>query len=272
MEREIIEAEEKEKAEYGAPYEIVEKFLPFEIALKSVEEVEDGDAYLFIKLCKDKLCYDHSLGEFYVWQGHYWEIDKVNSALAMTGDVIAVYDHYFQECSNKSSDALLAERLEESKRYAKYAEKFRSQINKLHCLNRKEHVLKLARAGNDSLGVSGENWDKIPMLLGCKNGTIELNTGIFRIGRQEDYIRTVCPTEFKGLDEIPALWEKMLDEIFEGNIDLINYIQKLFGYGITGLTTEHFFTIFYGGGRNGKGNILETIKFVLGELDRKSVV
>ena len=53
-------------------------------------------------------------------------------------------------------------------------------------------------------------------------------------------------------------------------VDLIDYIQRLFGYALTGLKEEHVLPILWGEGRNGKGTFLETLKLVMGDLAHKT--
>src|SRR5215471_16903960 len=48
---------------------------------------------------------------------------------------------------------------------------------------------------------------------------------------------------------------------------VVAFLQRLLGYGITGTTNHHVFTILYGEeGRNGKDTLLDTLKDVLGPL------
>ena len=46
---------------------------------------------------------------------------------------------------------------------------------------------------------------------------------------------------------------------------MIAFIHRLFGYAITGHTTEHRLPIFWGEGRNGKTTLFETVRNVLGD-------
>ena len=64
--------------------------------------------------------------------------------------------------------------------------------------------------------------------------------------------------------------EKFLFEIFQEDKDLTDYIQRLFGYSITGKTTEHILPILWGQGRNGKGTLLEILQYVLGPRQGQS--
>ena len=141
----------------------------------------------------------------------------------------------------------------------------------LQSAKRRENVLKLASVdwsgqGYKSLAITGNEWDADPMVLGCKNGVINLITGELRPGKPEDYIKTIAPTEWKGIDEPAPTWERFLKEIFNNNTKSIDYIQRLFGYAITGKVTEHRFPILFGSGRNGKGTLLETMSYLLGYL------
>lgn len=141
----------------------------------------------------------------------------------------------------------------------------------LQTVARKEYVLKLARTGENSLAIRGDEWDKQDMLLAVQNGVIDLKTGELRPGRPDDYIKTPAPCHYQGLDSPAPTWERILSEIFDGYSDLVKYVQRLLGYGITGKSNHHILPIFWGPqGRNGKGTILETLKFILGELIHKT--
>jgi putative DNA primase/helicase len=61
---------------------------------------------------------------------------------------------------------------------------------------------------------------------------------------------------------------QFLNKIFNGDQDLIDYLQKFFGYILTGLTTEHAMLFFHGAGANGKSVLVSTIAGILGEYHR----
>ncbi|MFH1885208.1 MAG: phage/plasmid primase, P4 family [Pseudomonadota bacterium] len=136
-------------------------------------------------------------------------------------------------------------------------------------LNRRKKradVLYLAACGADSLGIIGKEWDADPWLLGVKNGVLGLRTGDLRPGRPEDYIRSAAPVEWEGLDAKAPAWDRFLETTFARDFDLIFYLQRLFGYGITGSTQEHVLPVLWGEGRNGKSTFLEVLGAVLGQL------
>jgi putative DNA primase/helicase len=118
-------------------------------------------------------------------------------------------------------------------------------------------VLALARAGDAGLSTAGDSWDMNPMLLACQNAVVDLTTGQGRAGQPGDMIKTVAPVEWRGLDAPCTLWEKAIKDIFPQ--DVIDYVQKIMGYSITGRITHHFLVICHGAGSNGKSLFFETL-------------
>ena len=232
---------------------------------------QDGDAELFIQLHYNKYCFDHAACNWYAWAENYWELDTVENSMLAVREVI---DIYTDEVRRQTELRILAEESnneEAAKEAQGHIETLHKKIHSLRSLVWKKHVRELARNGRGSLGISGSEWDRDPYLLGCKNGVVDLRSGNFQPGKQKDYIRTIAPVEWRGIDEKCPLWEKTLSEIFQEDRDLISYIQRLFGYGITGSTELHILPIFWGIGRNGKGTILEFLKSeVLGEFAHKA--
>jgi putative DNA primase/helicase len=126
--------------------------------------------------------------------------------------------------------------------------------------------VKYSRKIPNPLSISGDVFDSKPMLLACKNGVIDLKTGKFRPGRQEDYISKASPIEWKGFDYPAPLWEKFKKEIQDNDKEMIDFVERLLGYSITGSIDEHIFPVFQGRGRNGKGAIVKVLRHVLGPL------
>ncbi len=60
-------------------------------------------------------------------------------------------------------------------------------------------------------------------------------------------------------------WLQFLDEIIEGDRELQAYLQRFFGYCLTGSTREHALLFLHGPGANGKSVLLQSIAGVLGD-------
>ncbi len=259
-----LEVLRQEELQFNIKEEI-EPFSENEI-YKAMQSQQDGDAWLFTQIYKDQLCYDHAAGKWYEWKGHYWGEDKIKEIIPKIDAVIDIYAKEASKWAWRARTEAEEGNKKEMDRAQKKEREFLKKIAVLQKENWKKDVLELATAGKRSLGIVGEEWDLDPWVLGWVNGVIDLQTGKFRDGKQSDYIKTICPTEWKGLNEPCLIWERFLKEIFNNDLPLISFVQRLFGYAITGLTTDHILPILWGQGWNGKGTLLETIAHTLGPL------
>jgi len=234
--------------------------------LAALKGNEDGDCWLLVNLQRNKFCYDHSASQWYRWDRNYWEKDRIEEVLASIDSVVNVYaaeaarQSHARINATKNGDETGASKAE------KFERELLTRIHNIQSLHRKKNILRLAAAGEKSLGISGEEWDLDPYLLACKNGIIDLQTGEFRPGKPEDYIKTFAPTEWKGLECPSPSWEKFLMEVFDEEKELAEFMHRLLGYAISGLAVEHTISILYGEGRNGKGTLIEVLNDVLGDL------
>ncbi len=106
--------------------------------------------------------------------------------------------------------------------------------------------------------------DANPHLLGAPGGVIELVTGEFRPGRPEDLVSRVIGTRYNPNAKCPTFL-RFLDDITLDRKDLAQFFQEVFGYFLSGLTTEHAFFIFLGKGANGKSTIVELFTKLMGD-------
>jgi putative DNA primase/helicase len=124
--------------------------------------------------------------------------------------------------------------------------------------NRRRLMDLLAMAASaETIAVTGDDWDTAPMLYGVQNGVLDLETGQLRTGRLSDNVTKVAPVTFDTTAQCRR-FQQFVVEVF-GEDDVIAYVQRIFGYTLTGLTTEQAFWIFWGTGSNGKSTLLEVV-------------
>lgn len=239
--------------------------------LAAFHENEDGDAKLFKAINADKFLFDHSANKWYYWNDHYWRIDKVKQVMNKIQEIIAAYKEEAKIQKNNSEVYEEAGDKKQAKELEAISKKLFGRVHDLQTLNRKKSIMELVTMGVNSLGDPGEKWDSNPLILGCKNGVIDLTTGMLRPGLPSDMIKTVSPIPYPGISEPCPTWLQFLRDISDDNEEVVLYLQRLLGYGITGFATEAVHPVLWGAkGRNGKTTMLETIKFVLGELAYKA--
>ena len=131
---------------------------------------------------------------------------------------------------------------------------------------RLEATLRLART-EYPIADAGSDWDADPLLLGVRNGVVDLRTGNLRAGERSDKITLQAGVAFDP-EAVAPRWERFLGEIFEGDRDRIDYVQKCVGYSLTGNVSEQCVFICFGEGANGKSTLLDAIAHVLGDYAR----
>jgi putative DNA primase/helicase len=236
-------------------------------------ENSKGDATLYAAMFRDKFVYCKGMQEWFMWDGHHWTLDIMDRSSIAVEDVAKKYlDEYWSTSKEISSMAAGGAEKDELKKLHNKCEKLTERVRQLRGPNRRTQCLSFVHTINDSLAISGDEFDQKPMLFQCANGVIDLETGRLRPGRPGDYLSASSPIEYHGIDDQPELWIKALCEIYncsgpDDNREMVDFIQRLLGYAITGFSHEKIFPIFYGkSGWNGRSLILETVKTIMGTL------
>lgn len=105
--------------------------------------------------------------------------------------------------------------------------------------------------------------DADPYVLGAENGILDLRTGALLPARPEILVTKRGGTPYIPEAECPT-WLACLERILP-NADARNYMQRVTGYLLTGLTDEQCFFFLYGNGANGKSTVAEVIRMLLGD-------
>ncbi len=265
-------------------YQLVPKEVPTSRVLTYLGENEYGDARFFAEVFAGQVCYDHTEKEWYLWNGHYWKQDATGKVRKLVAGVLGTL--YLRAAADLNTEqaeldlkvqALISQGVKDDGEAGSLKDRLKVLTSQVTALRSRAHALRAAKRMNSVLtfvqaemGITSEIWDTSPWILAVPNGVLDLHSGEYREGEPSDYIRTVCPTEWADLDTPSPRFEQFLQEVFEDKPDrdtLIAFLQRLLGYGITGLTVHHLFPIFYGEeGRNGKDTLLDTLKSVLGPL------
>ena len=101
-------------------------------------------------------------------------------------------------------------------------------------------------------------------LLNCPDGTYDLRQGL--AGRKDhdpDDLITKIMTYAPG-DEGKDLWLAAVNTTFQGDAELIEYVQKIVGLGAIGEVYQEAIIIAYGDGSNGKSTFWNTIAGAMG--------
>lgn len=228
---------------------------------------EYGDGLLFAYIHKEQYVFNVDSNEWLKWQGHYWQRDGLSTVLASVENVVVQYgmllkyiESEIHKALQESNKAAVASLEEERKKVIK-------RIDKLHTDKGRKAALEFAKYNQSCpLALEGDKFDSDPDLLACENGVLDLRTGAFARGRQEQYITKHCPVHWEGIDKKCPYFEKFISEVLEDNRQKIDYMQMVLGYGLTGHAVEHKFFALTGLGQNGKGVLAEILQGLAGDL------
>ncbi|MBI2868378.1 MAG: hypothetical protein HYX96_00940 [Chloroflexi bacterium] len=112
--------------------------------------------------------------------------------------------------------------------------------------------------------VDPTEFDRDPTLFNVANGTINLRTQQLLPHNRANRLSKRSAVVFDPAADC-RLWTAFLNRIFEGNEDLIEFVQRVFGYCLTGLITEQVIFILYGIGANGKSTLLHILRSLGGD-------
>lgn len=112
-----------------------------------------------------------------------------------------------------------------------------------------------------------DEFDACPWLFYCQNGALDMRTGELRPVQASDYLMSQSSVVYDPTAEAPG-WAKFISEIFENNADpqaMIDFMQEVFGYSISGSINEQVLFLHSGDGCNGKSKLLAALAAIAGD-------
>ncbi|MEV7402861.1 phage/plasmid primase, P4 family [Streptomyces sp. NPDC091267] len=201
---------------------------------KRYGETHAINAYALVAWTDGRIKFATGLG-FFVWNGRTWdksatkvrqEVHRMGAALALAGETAAAKGFL----NTTGIDSLMTE--------------LRSV---------------------PSVHVEADAFDAKPHLLSFRNGVVDLRSGRLRAHDKNDMLTVSLPVDYDPTAKAPR-WEQFLTEIFPGMPDLVDYMRRLTGYGITGDTSEQCFAVLHGKGANGKSVFTDVLTTVFGPI------
>jgi putative DNA primase/helicase len=204
---------------------------------------EDALALLLADIHADKLRYIAKWHQWMRFDGKKWGIDETASVFSMARLVC-------REAATRVNKPKEAKAL---------------------ASNRTKAAVVTLASDDRRLAATADQWDMDPWLLNTPGGVVELQTGRMREHRPEDYMTKITAVAPDGQCPTP-LWSKFLKTVTANNKELADYLQLVFGYGLTGCVDEHQLWFFFGLGRNGKGVLMRTVAGILDEYHQTAAI
>jgi putative DNA primase/helicase len=215
----------------------------------------------------------------------YSNAERLAKSIAETGRTRFVPGRGFLEWNGyryaEAGDRILREAAEQARQLftlaANYAdEKARIAVFKhANTSLRSDRLQAAVKLASSLAGVKmdAKYCDSQPHYLGVRNGIVDLRNSRFATDFERspegapfsgDFITLQAGTDF-NLDAQCPLWWRFLEDVFDGDENLIDYVQRAVGYALSGHTSEHVLFFLHGSGANGKSVFVNTLKELFGD-------
>ena len=187
---------------------------------------------------------------WYVFNGSYWEEDNGGKIHQLTD---AMVESIKKETVEVPKDADENEAQAIKKEFKKFVKHSRSNSAKKAVIDELKH----------RVPVNPDQFDRDKTLFNTANGFIDLASGELHDHDIKKLFSKESNSEYSDTASCDE-WLRFLDQVFDHDQSLIDYVQKAIGYSMTGSIKEQLMFILYGNGRNGKSVFLETISNIFG--------
>jgi putative DNA primase/helicase len=122
----------------------------------------------------------------------------------------------------------------------------------------------LVSLSRDALNVDKRVIDTARNLVGFGDGTVfDLNTMATAVNSKYFVTKTIGPA-YDPEARCPH-WESFLDRIFEGDRDVVSFVQRAVGYTLSGDVGEQCLFLLVGSGANGKSTFINALNQLFGD-------
>ncbi len=240
------------------------------------EYTDLGNAKRWIDLFSKHHLKIPELGEWYFWNGVLWVQD-------IHGKVISETINQFLDSLKAESDEIAAEHArlkslteaspEENNNNAEAAAHSIEALEALYKACTKWYKACQSKGRIDSLlslasklgaSKSYEEFDSKGKYLGVKNGAIKLTTGSY-VTNDPSYLITKSTNAAFEPEATCPNWTAFLNTIFQGDQELIGFIQRVAGESLIGERCKTKLIMFTGDGANGKSTFVDSLMLMMGD-------
>lgn len=213
--------------------------------LENAPLTDVGNAECLAAIFGNKFRYCSDLKEWFEWNGVCWKLAKSGELERAIVEVARFRQKVAIDLKDFDKKSALL-------KWAIKSENFRN-INQ---------TLQAAQF-NETFVSRIEQYDNDPYLVSAQNGTVNLITREFYKSKPQDFITLQLGANFDSNAKAPR-FEKFIEEVCGGDLQLADYLQRIVGYSLTGDTSEQEAFILQGSGANGKSVFLDVISRLLG--------
>lgn len=209
-----------------------------------------GNAERLVAWHRDKIRWDVARKAWRAWDGRRWALDSALRVYALAADTARTIRKEAAEAPRGDSKRDLGQEL------FSWAVKAESR-------DRLNAMIEVAKA-RPGIAIAADDLDADPWALNVLNGTIDLRTGTLRPHNRAALLTKLAPVEYRPGHRDDRLTQFLRDATGD-DVDVIEFLQLVAGYTLTGLTIEEILLLIFGPEAAGKSTFLDMLRAVLGD-------
>jgi len=217
-------------------YEQKYRETPQEVAKKTYPYTDLGNAERFADMWRGKVKYNQSRNRWMVWSGKVWEENPEKLQACVKATIADIQEEYMENGA------------------------------KIEARRSIENMLALAQAEPD-MRCKESDFDTDRYKINCRNGVVDLKTGKLLPHESKYMFTKIVDVDYNPHARCPKFMQ-FLKEIMKNRIELVNFLQRWFGIGLSADVSVQKFVIFYGSGANGKSTLINIIQEIMDEFSK----
>lgn len=213
--------------------------------LLGFDRTDVGFASMLAHIYLGRIKYNHTRGSWHVWNSHFWKQDLTSQITQLAIESTRL----LQQAATELED------LEARTAAIRYSLKLQNKFRLVSGI--------ALLQSNAAVATTHEDWDTDKDTIACLSGVINLTNNTLSEGHPDDLMSKWVPLYYEPKAAAPK-WIRFLDEIFQGNQEVIQFVQRAVGYSLTGRIDEQCLFLLIGHGANGKSTFLEILHSLFG--------
>jgi len=207
-----------------------------------------SDGWLAAEIIKKRagdVRYSDEAGRWFVWSGSMWTPDAVRQA-----------DHLINAELEIIADTIARRGATDAEKKKNFGEA------RMICNDGKSSAVRHRMESCPEIAIRLDSFDADEWALCTPGGLVDLRTGVLG-PPNPDALTSKCTSVTPDAAKTPHRWLQFLDEACGGDVALVAFLQRWFGYCLSGSTREQALGFLLGPGGRGKSTYLNTMVGVL---------
>ena len=221
---------------------------------------DEGHANRAIRLAGGKIAYVDALGGWGEFNGKIWVFP--NTGMKIAHDLIIQVKAMLHRRATKLANEIADLTHDDSEGRQNLERKSKENLSQVAKLEGAGTIKNVSTLMKNFCHMEHSAFDANHMLINLQNGVLDIETRQIRPHSPNDYMTKLSPVAYDP-DATCYRFIKFIKWMFLEEPEMVEYIQKLMGYCLTGLTTEQQFFFFHGDGRNGKSTLVNIFRHIM---------